>query len=164
MKRVCLELGGNAPFIVFKGADIDKAVQVFLIQSTFIFPFIIQFKGAIASKFRCSGQTCVSANRFFIEKPICEEFVDKLKEKVEKLKYGNGMDKNVDQGPLINQKAVDKVADLVKDALEKKAELICGGELVPDTTIFKPTILTKVNSEMEIANAEIFGPVIAVQT
>lgn len=161
VKRVCLELGGNAPFIVFKSADIDKAVQV--IFNYGYLPNIL-FKGAIASKFRCSGQTCVSANRFFIEKSICEEFVTKLKEKVEKLKCGNGLDKNVDQGPLINQKAVDKVVNLVKDALEKKAELICGGECIPETTIFKPTILTKVNSEMEIASDEIFGPVIAIQT
>lgn len=122
----------------------------------------------------------VSANRFFIEKSISEEFIEKLKEKMGKLKTGNGMDKNVDFGPLINQKAVDKVEEiickkkiqirffqvnhLVKDALEKKAELICGGEAMPETTIYKPTILNKVNNEMEIANAEIFGPVIAIQT
>lgn len=147
VKRLCLELGGNAPFIVFKSADLDKAVQ-----------------GAIASRFRCSGQTCVSANRFFVEKSIYEEFVGKLKEKVEKLKCGNGMDKHVDQGPLINQRAVDKVAHLVNDALSKKAELICGGSIIPETTIFKPTIITNVNNEMEIANTEIFGPVIAIQT
>uniref|UniRef100_A0A1I8BBB7 Succinate-semialdehyde dehydrogenase, mitochondrial n=1 Tax=Meloidogyne hapla TaxID=6305 RepID=A0A1I8BBB7_MELHA len=147
VKRICLELGGNAPFIVFKSADLDKAVQ-----------------GAIASKFRCSGQTCVSANRFFIEKPIYEEFLNKLQNKVEKLKCGNGMEKNVDQGPLINKTAVEKVSNLLKDALGKGAELISGGEIIPDTKIFKPTIITNVNNEMEIANAEIFGPIIAIQT
>uniref|UniRef100_A0A915MD53 Aldehyde dehydrogenase domain-containing protein n=1 Tax=Meloidogyne javanica TaxID=6303 RepID=A0A915MD53_MELJA len=114
VKRVCLELGGNAPFIVFKSADLDQAVQ-----------------GAIASKFRCSGQTCVSANH---------------------------------QGPLINKAAADKVSNLLKDALEKGAELVTGGEFIPDTNIFKPTIITNVNNEMEIANAEIFGPIIALQT
>ncbi|KAL7079030.1 hypothetical protein ACQ4LE_001558 [Meloidogyne hapla] len=186
VKRICLELGGNAPFIVFKSADLDKAVQ-----------------GAIASKFRCSGQTCVSANRFFIEKPIYEEFLNKLQNKVEKLKCGNGMEKNVDQGPLINKTAVEKVSNLLKDALGKGAELskgrfsidsesipnphakrpyviltlyhrffyifyeiflVSGGEIIPDTKIFKPTIITNVNNEMEIANAEIFGPIIAIQT
>ncbi|CAK5082086.1 unnamed protein product [Meloidogyne enterolobii] len=147
VKRVCLELGGNAPFIVFKSADLDQAVQ-----------------GAVASKFRCSGQTCVSANRFFIEESIFEEFLDKLKNKVEQLKCGHGMEKNIDQGPLINKAAADKVSNLLKDALEKGAELVTGGELIPDTNIFKPTIITNVNNEMEIANAEIFGPIIALQT
>lgn len=107
VKRLCLELGGNAPFIVFKSADLDKAVQVqlFLFSlSDFYFS-----QGALASKFRCNGQTCVAANRFFVEKLISEEFTSKLAEQVNKLKCGNGLDKDVQVGPLINQRAIDKV-------------------------------------------------------
>uniref|UniRef100_A0A5S6PYZ0 Succinate-semialdehyde dehydrogenase, mitochondrial n=1 Tax=Trichuris muris TaxID=70415 RepID=A0A5S6PYZ0_TRIMR len=141
VKRVCLELGGNAPFIVFPSADLDSAV-----------------KGAMLSKFRCSGQTCVCANRFFVHKDVHCEFVKKLKSAVEQeLVLGNGLEKGVTQGPLINTRAVDKVAHLVQDAVSKGATIICGGK--SQSNFFQPTILTNVRTNMEIANQEIFGPV-----
>uniref|UniRef100_A0A915DGH7 Succinate-semialdehyde dehydrogenase, mitochondrial n=1 Tax=Ditylenchus dipsaci TaxID=166011 RepID=A0A915DGH7_9BILA len=146
VKRVCLELGGNAPLIVFQSADIDQAVE-----------------GTIASKFRCAGQTCVASNRFYVHSSIHNEFVEKLSLAVKKLKLGNGLEKNVNQGPLINDKAVEKVEELVQDAVFKHAQLVCGGKRVPETTIFEPTILTEVTEEMEITQAEIFGPVVAIQ-
>uniref|UniRef100_A0A914HZE3 Succinate-semialdehyde dehydrogenase, mitochondrial n=1 Tax=Globodera rostochiensis TaxID=31243 RepID=A0A914HZE3_GLORO len=132
---------------VKRSADLDQAVQ-----------------GAMSSKFRCSGQTCVSSNRFFIDESVAEAFVAKLKEQFKKLKMGGGMEKDVNIGPLINRKAVEKVKSLVDDAVAQNAEIICGGNAGPETNFFEPTILTNVNSEMAIANAEIFGPVIPIQT
>ncbi|KAL3074281.1 hypothetical protein niasHS_015111 [Heterodera schachtii] len=147
VKRVSLELGGNAPFIVFKSADIDQAVQ-----------------GAMASKFRCSGQTCVSSNRFFVDVSVLADFVAKLKEQFKLLKLGGGMEKEVNVGPLINRKAVEKVKSLVDEAVAQNAEIICGGSALAETNFFEPTILTNVNGKMAIAHAEIFGPVIPIQT
>jgi len=147
VKRLCLELGGNAPLIVFPSASVDQAVQ-----------------GTIASKFRCSGQTCVSANRFFIHDSIHDQYVEKLSTAMSTLKCGNGMDKTTSQGPLINQKAVDKVLHLIDDAVgQGKAKVVCGGKVIPDSTMFEPTILTDVSRDCELANTEIFGPVVAIQ-
>uniref|UniRef100_A0A0N4ZDJ6 Aldedh domain-containing protein n=1 Tax=Parastrongyloides trichosuri TaxID=131310 RepID=A0A0N4ZDJ6_PARTI len=147
VKRVCLELGGNAPFIVFESADIDKAVA-----------------GCMASKFRCSGQTCVSANRILIHEKVHDEFVEKLTTQIQKLKVGYGLDEGITFGPLINENAVEKVLRLVKDAESKGATITLGGDIAyPGTTLFSPTLITGVKQEMDIAHEEIFGPVVAVQ-
>uniref|UniRef100_A0A1I7YM82 Aldedh domain-containing protein n=1 Tax=Steinernema glaseri TaxID=37863 RepID=A0A1I7YM82_9BILA len=146
VKRVCLENGGNAPLIVFSSADIGKAV-----------------KGTMASKFRCSGQTCVSANRVFAHKSVHDEYIDQLKKELQTLVLGHGMERGVNQGPLINRKAVEKVQCLVDDATAKGAKVIAGGKAREDSNLFEPTILVDVDGTMEIANQEIFGPVIAVQ-
>ncbi|MBP7338298.1 NAD-dependent succinate-semialdehyde dehydrogenase [Niveispirillum sp.] len=147
VKRLSLELGGNAPFIVFDDAEIGPAVA-----------------GAMASKYRNSGQTCVCANRLFVEDGIHDAFVARLKEEVEKLCVGNGRDAGVNQGPLINLAAVEKVEELVADALEKGATLVTGGKRhALGGCFYEPTILTGVTGEMRIAHEEIFGPVAAIQ-
>ncbi|KAK0394879.1 hypothetical protein QR680_000984 [Steinernema hermaphroditum] len=146
VKRVCLENGGNAPLIVFPSADIGKAV-----------------KGTMASKFRCSGQTCVSANRVFVHKSVHDEYVDHLKKEMQTLVLGCGMDKGVNQGPLINRKAVEKVQHLLDDATSKGAKIETGGKAHDDSNLFLPTILTNVDGSMNIAHQEIFGPVVAIQ-
>ncbi|KRX70841.1 Succinate-semialdehyde dehydrogenase, mitochondrial [Trichinella sp. T6] len=146
VKRVCLELGGNAPFIVFPSANLDAAV-----------------KGAMASKFRCSGQTCVCANRFFIHESVHDDFVQKLKLAIDHLVVGDGKLERVTQGPLVNEKAVEKVQYLVDDAVSKGACLVCGGSKHPKgDNFFQPTLLTNVNNKMDIAKNEIFGPVVPV--
>jgi len=144
VKKVSLELGGHAPFIVFDDADIDEAVA-----------------GAIASKYRNSGQTCVCANRFIIQQGIYDVFADKLIRAVSKqLKVGNGMDAGVNQGPLIDLNAVIKVEQQIEDALDKGARLGCGGKRVgTDGFFFEPTILLDVTTDMLIASEETFGPV-----
>ncbi|CAD5214757.1 unnamed protein product [Bursaphelenchus xylophilus] len=146
VKRVCLELGGNAPFIVFQSADLDKAV-----------------KGAIASKARASGQTCVSSNRYYVHESVHAEFVNKLKEAISALKCGDGLKEGTTQGPMINKNALHKVQFLVDDAVDKGAEVVVGGKYIEETNIYKPTILINVNESMELANQEIFGPVVAIQ-
>ncbi len=143
VKKVSLELGGNAPFIVFPDADLDAAVE-----------------GAIASKYRNAGQTCVCANRIFVHQDILEPFNEKLKEAVAKLKVGDGRKEGVAIGPLINEGAVEKVEHLLADALKKGSQRILGGgrhEL--GGTFFQPTILTEVRPDMAIHDTEIFGPV-----
>ncbi|KAI1712425.1 aldehyde dehydrogenase family domain-containing protein [Ditylenchus destructor] len=146
VKRMCLELGGNAPLIVFKSADIAQAVE-----------------GTIATKFRCSGQTCVSANRFYVDRSIHDEFVEKLTAAMKKLKCGCGLEKGVTQGPLINTRAVKKVSSLVDDAVSKNANVVLGGKATPNSTFFEPTLLTDVTEDMLIAQTEIFGPVVPIQ-
>jgi succinate-semialdehyde dehydrogenase len=146
VKRVCLELGGNAPFIIFESADIDKAVQ-----------------GTIASKFRCSGQTCVAANRILVQASIHDQFVEKLGAAMKKLTTGHGMDKNVTLGPLINKKAVEKVTHLVEDATKKGAVIHMGGKAVEGTNVFEPTLMTNIHGEMHIAHVETFGPIAPIQ-
>ncbi|KAH7696337.1 Succinate semialdehyde dehydrogenase, partial [Aphelenchoides avenae] len=146
VKRVCLELGGNAPFIIFSSADIDRAVQ-----------------GTVASKFRCSGQTCVSANRIFVQASVHDEFVEKLASAMKKFKAGHGIDKNVTLGPLINERAVEKVKSLIDDAVKKNAKVVLGGKAVDGTSIFEPTLLTDIHGEMHIAHTEVFGPVAPIQ-
>lgn len=146
LKRLSLELGGNAPFLVFDDADLDAAVD-----------------GAIASKFRNSGQTCVCANRFLVQDSIYDVFAEKLTEAVRKLKVGNGMEDGIDQGPLINEDAVETVNAHIEDALLKGARIETGGK--PHTlggTFFEPTVLTDVPATARIAREETFGPVAAL--
>ncbi len=143
VKRVSLELGGNAPFIVFDDADLDKAVE-----------------GAIASKFRNMGQTCVCANRILVQDGVYEAFAAKLAELVSTMKVGPGIEDGVVQGPLINEAGVRKVEAHVADALEKGAEAIVGGKRhALGHTFFEPTVLINANSGMRLASEETFGPV-----
>lgn len=146
VKKTSMELGGNAPFIVFDDADIEAAV-----------------KGAMGSKFRNAGQTCVCANRFFVHQDILDEFILRFKEQVTQLKVGNGFEDNIEVGPLINQKAVTKVSALVEQAVSNGAKVICGGNADNQQgSFYEPTILTDVSPEMDIFNTEIFGPVAAI--
>ncbi len=144
VKKISLELGGHAPFIVFDDADLDEAVE-----------------GAIASKYRNSGQTCVCANRFIVQEGIYEAFAERLVKAVgEQLKLGNGLDTEVNQGPLIDLNAVMKVEQQVQDALDKGARLGCGGKRSAEGGFFfEPTILLDVTTDMLIAYEETFGPV-----
>lgn len=145
VKKVSLELGGNAPFIVFDDADIDAAVE-----------------GAIASKYRNAGQTCVCANRLFAQVGIYEEFTRKLSEAVRRQKVGSGLEEGVTIGPLINNEAMQKVERLVADAKEKGALVMTGGAKRQNGNFFEPTVLTNVNFDMAISREEIFGPVAPV--
>jgi succinate-semialdehyde dehydrogenase / glutarate-semialdehyde dehydrogenase len=143
VKKLGLELGGHAPFIVFEDADIDAAVT-----------------GAIASKYRNSGQTCVCANRIYVHKKVHDVFVEKFSKAVQTIKVGNGMDAGVSQGPLIDQAALEKVERHIADALSKGAKLVAGGKPSPlGGTFYEPTILANVSSNMLITYEETFGPV-----
>ena len=143
VKRVSLELGGNAPLIVFADCDLDKAVA-----------------GAIASKFRNAGQTCVCANRILVEDKIYDAFSKKLADAVRALKVGNGADEGVAIGPLIDQKAMDKVERMVAEALDAGAEALVGGKPhAAGKQFFTPTVLANVSREMRVNREEIFGPV-----
>ncbi|WP_413726485.1 NAD-dependent succinate-semialdehyde dehydrogenase [Sodalis sp. RH16] len=145
MKKISLELGGNAPYIVFDDADIDAAVA-----------------GAIANKFRNAGQVCVSVNRFYIQAGVYDEFVRRLAEEVAKLKVGNGMDDGVVVGPLINQAGVDKVQEHVRDALAKGGRAVIGGQ--PHAlggNFYQPTVIAGANEQMALAHEETFGPLAA---
>jgi len=143
VKKVSLELGGNAPFIVFDDADLDAAVT-----------------GAMLSKFRNMGQTCVCANRLFVQDKVYDAFAEKLSKAVGTLKVGDGLGDGVMQGPLINMEAVEKVERLIKDATGKGAKITTGGKRHPlGHTFFEPTVMTEVNTQMAIAQEEIFGPV-----
>jgi succinate-semialdehyde dehydrogenase / glutarate-semialdehyde dehydrogenase len=145
LKKLSLELGGNAPFIVFDDADLDAAVQ-----------------GAMASKFRNTGQTCVCVNRFFVQANVYSEFTQRLTDVVRKLRVGNALEQEVDQGPLINEAAFRKVDDHVKDALSKGATVLTGGNAHPlGGTFYEPTVLAHANRSMSIAQEETFGPVAA---
>src|SRR5690606_18223664 len=145
IKRMSMELGGNAPFIVFDDADLEAAVD-----------------GAIASKFRNAGQTCVCANRVYVQAGIHDAFVARLKEKMGGLKVGNGMEEGVDIGPLITGKAVEKVEDLLADAREQGASIEMGGAPTGEMTFYPPTLLTGATKAMRLAREEIFGPVAPV--
>ncbi len=143
IKKLSLELGGNAPFIVFDDADLDAAVQ-----------------GAIASKYRNTGQTCVCANRLLVQEGVYQEFAKKLTAAVGKLRVGDGLEGATDQGPLIDAKAVAKVEEHVADAVAKGASVALGGKRhALGGTFFEPTILTGVTSGMLVAREETFGPV-----
>ena len=143
VKKVSLELGGNAPFIVFDDADIDSAVE-----------------GAMASKFRNTGQTCVCANRMFVQEGVYDEFAKKLGEKVAAMKVGNGLENGVMQGPLIDMKGVEKVEEHIADALEKGARVITGGKRhEKGGQFFQPTVLADVKTNMKVTHEETFGPV-----
>ena len=143
VKKVSLELGGNAPFIVFDDADLDAAVQ-----------------GAMLSKFRNMGQTCVCANRIFVQDKVHDAFAAKLAAAAAAMKVGDGLAEGVTQGPLINMEAVEKVERLVGDAVAKGAKLMTGGKRhALGHTFFEPTVLSGVTAQMPIAQEEIFGPV-----
>ena len=143
VKRTSMELGGNAPFIVFDDADIDAAVA-----------------GAMASKYRASGQTCVCANRIMVQDGIYDTFAEKLANAVQQLRVGNGADEGVNIGPLINEAAVDDVMAFVDDAVGKGAVVIAGGQRSDlGACFFEPTILTNVSDDMRVFSEEIFGPV-----
>lgn len=142
VKRTSMELGGNAPFIVFEDADLDAAIA-----------------GALASKYRNAGQTCVCSNRILVADAIYDEFVARFTDAVSELKIGLGTIKGISVGPLINSAAVDKVTQLVDDALEKGAKLTIGGNSEKSENFYPPTILAEVTGEMDIFNEEIFGPV-----
>jgi succinate-semialdehyde dehydrogenase / glutarate-semialdehyde dehydrogenase len=143
LKRMSLELGGNAPFIVFDDADLDAAV-----------------KGAMTSKYRNTGQTCVCANRLLVQDGVYEAFARKLTAAVARLKVGNGMDEGVEQGPLIDAAALAKVEELVGEAVGHGARTLIGGHRhALGGTYYEPTVLTEVKSSMRLAQEEIFGPV-----
>jgi succinate-semialdehyde dehydrogenase/glutarate-semialdehyde dehydrogenase len=143
VKRVSLELGGNAPLLVFADADLDQAV-----------------KGAIASKFRNAGQTCVCANRILVEDAIYDAFSKKFAEAVSKLKVGDGQAEGVEIGPLIDMKAMEKVAEMVAEAVEAGARALTGGIAAPyGAQFFAPTVLVNVTRDMRVNREEIFGPV-----
>ncbi len=143
VKKVTMELGGNAPFIVFDDADLDAAVE-----------------GAIASKFRNTGQTCVCANRLLVQSGVYDAFAEKLVAAVKKLKVGDGTGEGVTQGPLIDQKALEKVESLVAEAVGKGATVLLGGQRhALGGTFYEPTVLGDATMEMEFAQEEIFGPV-----
>lgn len=146
VKKVAMELGGHAPYIVFDDADIDAAVQ-----------------GAIASKYRCSGQTCVCANRIYVQRAIYPVFVERFAKATRALTLGNGFNANSDLGPLIDQKAVNKVERHVENAVKQGAQLLCGGERSSiGKNFYLPTILSDVTHDMLITQEETFGPVAAV--
>ncbi|MFM2319392.1 MAG: NADP-dependent succinate-semialdehyde dehydrogenase [Pseudomonadota bacterium] len=142
IKKLSLELGGNAPFIVFDDADVEAAVQ-----------------GAIISKYRNAGQTCVCANRLYVQDGIYEQFAEKLAVAVQKLKVGNGLEEGVTTGPLIDEKAVNKVERHLADALSKGAQVLTGGHRhALGGTFFEPTVITEAQADMLLAKEETFGP------
>jgi len=146
IKKVSLELGGNAPLLVFDDADLDAAVA-----------------GAIASKFRNTGQTCVCANRLLVQAGIHDEFVERLSDAVRALNVGNGFDGGVEQGPLIDHAAVAKVEEHIADAVERGASVVAGGgRHALGGTFFEPTVLTGATGAMRVANEETFGPLAPV--
>jgi succinate-semialdehyde dehydrogenase/glutarate-semialdehyde dehydrogenase len=142
VKKLSLELGGNAPFIVFDDADLDAAVE-----------------GAIISKYRNAGQTCVCTNRFYVQAGVYDAFADKLVAAVQKLKVGNGFEPGVLQGPLIDQAAVAKIEDHIQDAVSQGARVLLGGKRhALGQTFFEPTVLAGVTPQMKVAREETFGP------
>ncbi len=144
IKKISLELGGNAPFIVFDDADIDSAVE-----------------GAMISKYRNAGQTCVCANRLYVQAGVYDQFVDKLAAKVGQIKVGNGFGAGINQGPMIDDQAIAKVESHVADALAKGARVVVGGQKDGER-FFTPTVLADVTSDMRCAREETFGPVAPV--
>lgn len=147
MKKISMELGGHAPFLIFEDADLEKAAD-----------------GVIASKFRNAGQTCVCTNRVYVQKNISERFADILTEKMSKLVVGNGLDTGITIGPLINENAVKKTVEHVRDSIQKGAKLLVGGkkpegEQFKNGYFYEPTILAHATHDMKIATEETFGPV-----
>ena len=146
--RVSMELGGNAPFVVFDDADLDKAVD-----------------GAMAAKFRNIGQACTAANRFIVHSSVAEEFADRVTERVKAMKIGRGTEEGAQIGPLIDRKAVEATAALVKDAVDRGATVRAGGSAIDGPgTFFEPTVITEVAAGSDILREEIFGPVLAIAT
>lgn len=149
VKKLSLELGGHAPIIVFEDADLEVAATL-----------------SLASKFRNNGQTCICANRLYVHESVKEEFISLLTEKVQKLKIGNGLDGDTELGPLINEKASIKVQTHLHDAVEKGAQIMCGGDKWDGDLggyFYKPTILSEITDDMLVMNEETFGPVIPIQ-
>ncbi|MEC5423055.1 NAD-dependent succinate-semialdehyde dehydrogenase [Virgibacillus sp. C22-A2] len=148
VKRLSLELGGHAPLIILDDANVDVAV-----------------KGVMASKFRNAGQTCICANRIYVQAGIYEEFVEKFSREVEKLKVGNGIDESVNVGPLINRDGLDKVNHHVQDAVSKGASVVTGGEVITEGegVFFSPTVIKDVDQSMVVMQEETFGPVAPIQ-
>jgi succinate-semialdehyde dehydrogenase / glutarate-semialdehyde dehydrogenase len=143
VKKCSMELGGNAPFIVFDSADIDKAIV-----------------GAMAAKYRNSGQTCVCANRFLVHAGVYDEFCDKLVAATNALKVGNGLEDGIQQGPLIDDKAAKSAEEFVADAVAKGAKILTGGKRhALGGSFFEPTVIADATGEMRFAKEEIFGPV-----
>ncbi|RAR44999.1 NAD-dependent succinate-semialdehyde dehydrogenase [Paenibacillus sp. MDMC362] len=149
VKKISLELGGHAPFIVTDQADLDQAAA-----------------GLISSKFRNGGQTCVCANRVYVQEGIAQEFAAKFAELVKQLKVGNGLDNGVDIGPLINGDAVDKVVRQIKDAQEKGGVILAGGQALPElgSNYIEPTVIMNAADDMECMNEETFGPLAPITT
>jgi succinate-semialdehyde dehydrogenase/glutarate-semialdehyde dehydrogenase len=142
MKKISMELGGNAPFIVFDDADLDAAVE-----------------GAMVSKFRNSGQTCVCANRIYVQAGVYDAFAEKLAAAIGRLKVGNGLEDGVTQGPLIDGKAVEKVEEHIQDAVAKGGRVVAGGRRHANGgSFFEPTLVADVTAEMKVAREETFGP------
>lgn len=144
IKRISLELGGNAPFLVFNNADIDKAVE-----------------GAVAGKFRNTGQTCVSINRFYVQEGVYEEFTEKLTQAVKALQVGDGLKKTSQVGPLINEEGLKKVEEHVQDAIDKGAKVETGGKAMKGL-FYEPTVLSNMPAHSVIATEETFGPICAL--
>lgn len=147
LKKLSMELGGNAPFIVFDDADLDTAVA-----------------GAIASKFRGSGQTCVCANRIYVQSGIYDAFAKAFTEKVNQFKVGHGFQEGVTHGPLIHERAVSKVQEHVDDAVQHGGKVLAGGQKLPDlgSNFFAPTVIRDMKKGMKISTEETFGPVAAL--
>ncbi|WP_314651499.1 NAD-dependent succinate-semialdehyde dehydrogenase [uncultured Microbacterium sp.] len=146
--RVSMELGGNAPFVVFDDADLDKAVE-----------------GALLAKFRNIGQACTAANRFIVHEDVADEFARRVTERVQAMKVGRGTEEGVAIGPLIDEDAVAKAEELVGDAVDRGAKLLAGGKAIEGTgTYYEPTVLTDVVPGSAILREEIFGPVLAIST
>lgn len=146
MKKVSMELGGNAPFIIFDDANLDRAVE-----------------GAIASKFRNSGQTCVCTNRILVQDTVYDAFIEKLKAAVAQLKVAPAFEQGAEQGPLINEKAVEKIQEHIEDATSKGAKVVVGGQRhALGHTFFEPTVLADVTPDMLVAKDETFGPLAPV--
>ncbi|MCH1625778.1 NAD-dependent succinate-semialdehyde dehydrogenase [Fredinandcohnia quinoae] len=146
MKKVSMELGGHAPFIIFEDADLDKAVE-----------------GIMLTKFKNCGQTCISTNRIYVSEKVSEECGKRLAERVKNLKIGNGLEAGIDVGPMIDEKALEKVEEHVQDALELNGKLLCGGKrmTLPDLpgSFYEPTVIHGANENMKIITEETFGPV-----
>ncbi|MFN3401828.1 MAG: aldehyde dehydrogenase family protein, partial [Ferrovibrio sp.] len=138
--KCSMELGGNAPFIVFDDADLDAAVD-----------------GAMASKFRNNGQTCVCANRIYVQDGVYDAFAQKLAAAVDKLRVGDGLEDGVTTGPLINEAAVDKVEDHIRDVLDGGGQIVTGGKRI-EGLFFQPTVMTGVKDDMKVSTEETFGP------
>nr|MCU0789922.1 aldehyde dehydrogenase family protein [Nitratireductor sp.] len=146
VKKVSMELGGNAPFLVFDDADLERAVT-----------------GAMVAKFRNSGQTCVCTNRFIVQAGIYDRFVDRLAEETAKLKVGNGLEEGVQQGPLIDDRAVKSVEEMIADAVGKGGKVVTGGKRHQlGGTFFEPTVIAGASPQMRFTQEEIFGPVAPV--
>jgi succinate-semialdehyde dehydrogenase/glutarate-semialdehyde dehydrogenase len=147
LKKLSFELGGNAPFIVFDDADLDLAVT-----------------GAITSKFRSSGQTCVCANRIYVQSGIYDDFAAKFTEKVKGFKVGSGFEEGITHGPVIHERAVSKVDAHVQDAVKQGGKVLTGGQKLPDlgANFYDPTVIRDMTADMQLAHEETFGPVAGI--